>query len=124
MLALPTPCLFPHFSGLDFPTSVTSDPSGRVYISEKAGIIRVASSWSAPTTTAWLGISAQTVSFQYGDLSELGLSSITTDGAFVYGVYVRVRAMAAVCVRGVRVHGVRACRACRQAHARARGACG
>ena len=83
-LPLPlSPC-----SGLDFPTSVTS-ALGRVYISEKAGIIRVASSWSAPTTTVWLDIRLQTASFQLGDLSELGLSSIAAslDGSFIYGVF-------------------------------------
>lgn len=46
-------------TGLTQPTSVTYDPAGYVYIAEKSGLIKMASSFSATTATQLINIQNQ-----------------------------------------------------------------
>ena len=59
-------------SGLDLPTNLAFSPDGRVFVAEKAGVIKVYDSLSDPTPSVFADLSAEV--YSYGDLGMTGLT--------------------------------------------------
>ena len=58
--------------GLNLPTNVVFSPDGRVFVAEKAGVIKVYDSLSDPTASVFADLSTEVYSF--GDLGMTGLT--------------------------------------------------
>src|SRR5262245_4016656 len=58
--------------GLELPTNVALSPDGRVFVTEKSGIIKVYDSLSDPTPSVFADL--RTKVFNFGDLGMTGLA--------------------------------------------------
>ena len=58
--------------GLNLPTNVAFSPDGRVFVAEKAGVIKVYDSLSDPTPSVFADLSTEV--YSYGDLGMTGLT--------------------------------------------------